>query len=448
MASNGVYDVAIVGAGQSGMACAYELHKLGVGNFLVIEARDRVGGRTVTQDLGEGAWADGGGQWIGPMQTAVHALADELGAQKFPFFNKGKVWLDFNGTRFTEQAGPVMTGGAPRAEQLMAMASTIPLDKPWLAPNARRWDAMTVADWEDEVGITPDEHARLALGAAISNGGETKDLSLLYYLHYARSSGSIEALESAEGGAQETRIVGGMQTLPLKIAEIIGPKKIQLGNPVRAISGWDGTDPMTLQTDNGPLRAREVVMALGPPLATRIDFQPGLPDKRVKLQQQWPTYAKGIKIHLKYPTPFWRDDGWSGRTLTDYPPAMLTVDNSPPDASCGIILLFWAGELARTQLEQMQQAATVMAERLGPQALEPTGYAAYDWSTDPWSEGCVSPLPPGLLTTYGDALREPLGRLVWAGTEVAEMNIGYIDGAIRAGQAAAIRAAAALAASR
>jgi monoamine oxidase len=448
MIFNDVYDVAIVGAGQSGMAAAYELHKLGVGNFIVIEARDRVGGRTVTQDLGDGAWADGGGQWIGPMQTAVHALADELGAEKFPFFNRGKVWYDFNGTRFTEEATAVMTGGAPRAEELTMMASTVPLDTPWLASNAQKWDAMSVADWEDQIGLTPDEHARLALGAAISNGGETKDLSLLYYLHYARSSGSIEALESAEGGAQETRITGGTQTLPLKIADIIGHEKIQLHNPVRAISGWDGEGPVTLETENGPIRAREVVMALGPPLAARIDFQPGLPEKRVHLQQEWPTYAKGIKIHLKYPTPFWRADGWCGRTATDYPPALLTVDNSPADASCGIILIFWTGELAPTEPEQMQEAAVIIAERLGPNALQPTGYAIKDWNADQWSEGCVSPLPPGLLTKYGDSLREPIGNLFWAGTEVAAMNTGYIDGAVRAGQAAATRAAASLAVSR
>ena len=445
---NSFHDFAIVGAGQSGMACAFELHKLGVDNFIVIEARDRVGGRTVTQDLGDGAWADGGGQWIGPMQTAVHALADELGAEKFSFFNKGKVWFDFNGARYTEQAGPVMSGGAPRAEELTMMAASIPLDAPWLAPNAQKWDAMTVADWEDEVGLTPDERAQLELGAAISNGGDTKDLSLLYYLHYARSSGSIEALESAEGGAQQTRITGGTQTLPLKIADIIGNDKIQLHTPVRAISGWDGNGPVTLETDNGPIRARRVIIALGPPLAARIDFHPGLPEKRIKLQQQWPTYAKGIKIHLKYPTPFWREDGWSGRTATDQPPAMLTVDNSPADASCGILLIFWTGELAPTETEQMHEAAAIMAERVGPKALQPTGYVVKNWTTDPWSEGCVSPLPPGLLTNYGDALREPIGSLFWAGTEVAEMNTGYIDGAVRSGHAAAIHAAASLAGSR
>ena len=448
MSPGSVYDIAVVGAGQSGMACAYELHKLGVGNFVVVEARDRVGGRTVTQDLGDGAWADGGGQWIGPMQTAVHALADELGAEKFPFFNQGQVWFDFNGTRFTEQAKPVLTGGTPRADQLTAMAATVPLDKPWLAPDARTWDTMTVADWEAEAGLTPEEHARLALGAAITNGAETKDMSLLYYLHYARSSGSIEVLESAEGGAQQTRIAGGTQTLPLKIAEIIGHEKVQLDNPVRAISGWDGTGPVTLETGRGPVRAREVVMALGPPLAGRIDYQPGLPDKRVKLQQQWPTYGKGAKVHLKYPAPFWREDGWSGRTAADYPPALLTMDNSPADASCGIILIFWSGELKPTESEQMRQAAAIMAERLGPKALNPTGYAVKDWGSDPWTAGCVSPLPPGLLTGYGEALREPAGSLFWAGTEAAEICTGYIDGAVRAGQAAAIHAAAALAGSR
>jgi monoamine oxidase len=448
MTINSVYDIAIVGAGQSGMACAYEFHKLGIGNFIVIEARDRVGGRTVTQDLGEGAWADGGGQWIGPMQTAVHALADELGAEKFPFFNKGRVWFDFNGTRYTEEAVPVLTGGTPRSEQLTMMASTVPLDKPWLAPNAQKWDTMSVADWEDEVGLTPDERARLELGAAISNGGETKDMSLLYYLHFARSSGSIEVLESAEGGAQETRITGGTQTLPLKIADIIGHEKIQLKNPVRAISGWDGEGPVTLETGYGPIRARKVVIAMGPPLAGRINFQPGLPEKRVKLQQEWPTYAKFIKVHLKYQTPFWREDGWCGRTATDYPPAVLTMDNSPADASCGIILIFWSGELKPTEREQMQEAAAIMAERLGPKALQPTGYAVHDWGADPWSEGCISPLPPGLLTKYGESLREPVGSLIWAGTEVAEMNTGSIDGAVRAGQAAAIRAAASLVGSR
>ena len=124
------------------------------------------------------------------------------------------------------------------------------------------------------------------------------------------------------------------------------------------------------------------------------------------------------------------------------------MDNSPADASCGIILIFWSGELKPTEREQMQEAAAIMAERLGPKALQPTGYAVHDWGADPWSEGCISPLPPGLLTKYGESLREPVGSLIWAGTEVAEMNTGSIDGAVRAGQAAAIRAAASLVGSR
>lgn len=448
MVREDVYDIAIIGAGHSGMSCAYELHKLGVRNFVVIEARDRVGGRTVTQDLGGGAWADGGGQWIGPMQTAVHALADELEAEKFPFYHTGKVWFDFDGRRYTEDAVPAIAGGTPRADEIMAMASTVPLDAPWLAPNAAKWDNMTVADWMRDVGFTPEESAQLGLGAAISNGGAPEQLSLLYYLYFARSSGSIEALESAEGGAQETRITGGTQTLSLKIAGIIGHDKIQLGNPVRNVSNWDGDGPVTIETARGTIAAREVVIAMSPALVGRIAFQPALPEKRAMLQKEWPTYAKLIKVHLKYDRPFWREDGWSGVTCADYPPARLTVDNSPADASCGIILIFWEGELKATQEEQMKQAATVMAERLGPKALNPTGYVVKDWTVDEWSEGCVSPLGPGVLTKYGAALREPVGHIVWAGTEAAEMNTNSIDGAVRAGQAAGIRAAAALAGSR
>ena len=136
-------DVVVVGAGLSGLAAASKAVAAGR-SALVLEARDRVGGRTLNHSLGGGKVVELGGEWVGPTQDRVHAVIRELGLSTYPTYVLGNHIYQFEGTRmeYTE-SGP--TGTAPpdplivgeiaaTVARLDQMAQSVPVQAPWNAP--------------------------------------------------------------------------------------------------------------------------------------------------------------------------------------------------------------------------------------------------------------------------------------------------------------------------
>lgn len=200
-AARSLYDVVIIGGGLAGLTTAYELEKAGVSNILILEAKDRVGGRTLNIAVEGGYVAEGGGQWIGPTQTAITDLMTALGISSFPSYTVGED-LNLDPLNPTQQADYDSV-----VEQLDEMASTIPLDSPWSASSAAEWDNITLANWMDDAFGTIAAYLEFYFNVA-SFLAEPNKVSLLYFLFYVRSAGSIDALNN---GAQEWRITGGSQ---------------------------------------------------------------------------------------------------------------------------------------------------------------------------------------------------------------------------------------------
>lgn len=441
-----IVQVAIVGAGIAGLTAARDLDRAGCNSFVVLEARDRVGGRTVNHDLGDGYVAEGGGQWIGPGQTAVSDLARELGLATFETYYEGKtVILDGNMRDEADASLSAAAGSSPAVTHLNQLASGVPSGSPWEAKGAAALDKVTLAEWLAEQEIGPEEAFSLGRSTLLSYGAPPESLSLLYYLSVVNSSDcSVQRLESIKGGAQESRLVGGSQALSLKMAEALG-SKVQLSSPVRKAVGWD-TDTVELHTDRGVVRARQVIMALNPALCDNIQFDPPLPPGRAELQRQWPRNGRIRKVALVYPRPFWREAGFNGQVLQVDGPILWSCDNSPPDGSIGALLVFVRpDDVPQDEKRAEQLLSTIMAQALGDEALHPTQFHDVDWSTvDDWSLTCTMPLPPGLATSLGRYLRPAVGRLIWSGTETAEIWASAMDGAVRSGHAAALQSLAAL----
>jgi monoamine oxidase len=438
-------DVVVVGAGLAGLSAARELRAAGR-DVVVLEARDRVGGRTLNEPIGDGKVVEIGAQWVGPTQDRVLELIRELGLETFPTYVAGKNVFERGGRTSTyagtiPRANPVglaEVGVAMR--RLNSMAAAVPPEAPWRAQKAASWDTQTFATWMRRNVFTAAARDILRLAIIGVWAAEPEDVSLLHVLFYIRSAGSLEILTDTDGGAQQDRIVGGSQLISLRMAEQLGPAVVELSTPVRAIRHSDAG--VTVVSDRLTVDAKRAIVAVPPTLAGRIAYDPPLPAIRDGLSQRM---AQGsvVKCMAVYERPFWRDRGLSGAVTSVSGPVSVGFDNSPPDGSPGVLLGFLEGRAARQAAdlspdERRRMVAECFARCFGPEAAEPIGYVDRAWAADEWSRGCYGGfMPTGAWTDYGSALREPIGAIHWAGAETALVWNGYMDGAIGSGRDAA-----------
>jgi monoamine oxidase len=438
-------DVVVVGAGVSGLAAAWKLRRAGR-SVVVLEASDRLGGRVLNLSTGPKPYqvTEAGGEWVAARQKRILAVCKTLGITKFPTYDKGKtVYYDGQAHPFSGTVPPI--GNEAQAELLAAilqlgdMCDTVDLNAPEKTPKAENWDSMTVKSWVDANVSAPKAKAILydAVGGPV--GGTAANTSLLGYLFIAKSNGSPLELITVKGGALANRINGGSGLIVERIAQRVGASRIKLSTPVRSIS--QNGKGVQVVTDDATYTAGDVIVAVAPPMASRISYDPQLPAVRDQLSQH---AAMGwlIKCFAVYPKPFWRDKGYNGFINSVAPPLAGSFDNSPNDGSVGCLYGLIAGNDARIWSGRPASArrAAVLGtfkKCFGEAAGSPTKYFEYDWAEDPWARGGAAvPFAPGVLTEFPGALRRPVGRIHWAATETATKSWGDMDGAILAGERA------------
>jgi len=437
-------DVAVVGAGIAGLIAARELVHAGK-EVVVLEARDRVGGRVVNRELSDGTVVELGGQWIGPTQLRMAKLTAELGLETFPTHNTGEHLLRFGNEtgryRGTiPRLGPLVLADMGQAQtRFDRMANRVPLETPWATDRAEEWDAQTFETWIRRNARTAKARELLRIYSEAVFAAEASDLSLLHALFYTHSGGGVDALAGTRGGAQQDRFVGGSQLVPIRLAEELGDR-VWLSTPVRRIE--QSAAGTTVHARGVIATAARAIVALPPTLAGRLVYEPPMPAVRDQLTQRVPA-GSVIKCHAVYETPFWRDDGLTGQAAGDRGPVKIVFDNSPPGGTPGVLLAFLEGAAARrlnrVRLDQ-RRAAVVgsLVDFFGPHAAEPVDFVELDWSEEEWTRGCYGAhFPPGVWTQYGPALRAPVDRIHWAGAETATVWSGYMDGAVQSGERAA-----------
>lgn len=436
--------VIVVGAGLSGLVAARELVRAGIDDLVVLEARDRTGGRQAVFTRPNGATLELGGELTGATQVQMQALAAEYGVATAPLAPLaepgGRFIRVVDGTPLVEayplETDEVAAGEvAGLQEQLAALAAEIPADAPWNAPRAREHDHQSIGGWLDEHPCSPA--ARAMMEAELYTFGDLYEVSLLHLLWHLSGIGSWEG-----NGSLFERFVGGTTQITDRLAADLAPR-IRTGCPVRRVE--HGADGVTVHHDGGSIAARVAIFAMEPGQIGKIAFEPVLPPDRDRLQRRW-LAGRATKFVAIYETPFWREDGLAGFVVGEQPFLMI-ADWSTPDSDEGVLTAaYGAGSESASRygslLADPDTAWQLLLERLvsyfGPRAGDPLERYRFDWTGDPWSDGAGAQLPPGVLSTVGRTIRAPIGRLVWAGAETGVQD--WMEGAVTSGQRAAAEA--------
>lgn len=441
-------DVVIVGAGAAGLTAATELVKAGR-RVVVLEARDRVGGRLWTGEV-DGAMLEIGGQWVSPDQDALIETIDELGLETYPRYREGvNVYLGPDGERrtFEGEIFPVPPATEQEMvtliEKLDALVAEIDPERPWAHPDAKDLDEISFSRWLETQ--TDDEEARENIGMFIAGAMLTKPahaFSALQALLMAASAGSFSNLVDADF-ILDRRVVGGLQLVPLGLAERLGDEVVRLGQPVRTLR-WRadaaaGEATVVAVADGLEVHAAEVILAMPPVLFSRISYEPPLPRRQHQLHQHL-SMGLVIKVHAVYETPFWRDLGLSGTAFSPYELVHEAYDNTNHEDPRGTLVAFVADEAADgvfslTTEERKARILESMSHYYGEQALHPVVYYESDWGSEEWTRGAyAASFDMGGLARYGADLRTPVGPIHFACSDMAGKGYQHVDGAIRMGR--------------
>jgi monoamine oxidase len=438
-------DYCVIGAGFAGLSAALRLKQAGR-SVALMEARDRVGGRTFTEVRDDGLWIDRGGAWVGPGQDRIYALMDEFGVPSYKQYLDGQAMMVVDGRQYrykgtiplTMSPWVVANLGAVFLE-LGQMCKSIPLDAPWQAQNAEKWDQTSLAKWLNNNTLSKAAYELLDTAIAGTYTSAASEVSMLFVLYQMASGGGPNFVFGIRDGAQDSRPVGGMGAIYRPMAAEIGDD-LHLSQPVRRIE--QDADGVTVRADDMTVRARRAVVAVPLAIAGQIIYEPMLPMDRSFLHQRMPSGAI-IKTNIVYDEPFWRADGLSGQSAAPGSPAPVTIDACGDKDRPGVLCVICEGPMARDlgKLDESERRATILGElmkRFGDVAGSPVDYVEQNWSVERYSGGgMISHAPTGVLTQFGHALREPCGRIHWAGTESSAVMCGWVDGAVRSGERAA-----------
>lgn len=446
-------DVVVIGAGMSGLAAARALLAAGK-SVVVLEARERVGGRVFSITTRGGRVLDGGAEFVGPTQDRMLELAREFNVKRLPTFNHGQNVYYRAGARSTFDAdGPLgaipLDVGLPEValaqSTINGLAANFPAGRPWDFARAREFDTQTFEQWILANTLTDSARFLLGLAASATLSVRPHEVSMLYMLNYiaaagnAQNPGTVDRLINVRDGAQAEMFEGGAQQIPIAMAKSLGDR-IVLGAPVRTVTQTGGG--VTVTADGHTVNARKAIVAMSPSILPTISFSPALPPNKLQLNQH---YAMGsiAKVMVVYPTPFWREAGLTGQATSDQGPVDVTYDNTPEDGSVGILMGFISASdmrrLDNASPEQLEaEAIECFVRYFGEAARHPIDFGYMRWDGEEFSQGGpVATTRPGALTDLGRALRDPCGAVHWAGTETSDYWTGYMDGAVRSGERAA-----------
>jgi monoamine oxidase len=438
------YDAIVVGAGYAGLAAGLALQKAGK-NILLLEARNRCGGRVLTEYFSEQDYTDLGGQWIGPGHERMYQLAAEYSVETFHTYDSGKSTLLFHNKlkHYKGLIPPLPLFALLSLDRALSkinkLAKTIDLEHPYQSDNAAKWDAISLQDWMNMQMKNETARKMFTVATEAVFATDASNISFLHALFYIKSNTNFDFLMNVDKGSQQDRIKGGAQRICIKMAAALGDS-IQYEKVVTHIHQ---DEQGVMVSGNGfSFKADKCIVSVPPAVSTEINYTPAVPETQWQLMKA-SFMGTVVKCYAVYPSPFWRKQFKNGLVAAPDELTSVVFDTSPFNGSKGILMGFCLAEKAK-QLMQHNQATRKeivkagFVKMFGPEAANIEYYTDKSFTEEPFTKGCYAGMfPPGILTQLQTSLATPFHLIHWAGTETSVQFNGYMEGAVRSGERAA-----------
>lgn len=431
----------VAGAGLAGLVAARDLASMGA-QVTIVDARDRVGGRVLTQRDGfiDGQHAEAGGDMIDEDQVAIRALADELGLKQTRILTAGFTYAqqDTRGAVHLARRSAA-TGWERLARALAPLAERYRwAERRWDSPIAADIGRRSVAQWLDAGHADADLRAT-ALGLRGFFLADPDELSLLPLVdQFSRD-------DSSQG--HMFRIVGGNDRLPALLAAPFG-ERLKLGTELLAVSQRGGAIRASLRSRRArtQMQADYLVMAMPASLVRRVPITPALPVQQHDAIASL-AYGRGTKTLLQFNRRFWRKPSTPRAWGSPFDIGAGWEGNEEQRGKAGILSLLAGGAASDATAAIMDRdgiaGLTRALDWLGASKATLVGWRQTRWETDPWSRGGYAVFDPSYAASSRGWLAQPCGRIVFAGEHTSLRWQGYMNGAVESGHRAAheVRAA-------
>lgn len=420
--ANGDYDTIIIGGGMAGATAARELGTRGK-KCLVLEARNRTGGRTFTTEV-FGERGDVGGQWIHWIQPHVWAEIQRYGLRllETPGANPTDYGVFVNGKLEPFDPAKVfelLNAGMQVFSKDVIDAFPRPYD-PYFKPDSLNTDNLSIAQRMKQINVSDETRAILESYFTCAVNGPIDQAGYLDQVHwYARAGNDMDRLLRA---CTQFKISTGTASL-IELLLRDSHAEIKLNTPVKKVEQSSRGVKVTAE-DGKAYFAKSCIVALPMNCWNDIEWLPALAPGKVAASKERHV-GSGFELKVKVKG---NKGSYQGMAPSGYPINIVYTDYISEDHTKFIAMGNSVPGFDVNDDEHVREAFT----RLLPGAEIMESFA-YDWNSDPYSKGTWCDYKPGMWSKYGQDMRKDEGRVIFAGSDIANGWRGFIDGAIETG---------------